>query len=515
MALTIPSTTRLNLPIRRLLPGLLEHSTTPLTGDELDELFDYQGGSTSDSDLTDADGDGEFASQPKRRSPKKKSSSRIIDLGQVLQAPRAAQYSTSTIHRMVKDDDVDLEPEYQRGVVWPVDKQSAVIESIMRHYYVPPILLSVQKKEDDDPSDDTYYVCIDGKQRVSSICNFLDNQIPVKEPSTGRKFWYKEDLALGKTPALTPAQRRKFENEQMTIVIFEGLTEESERDMFSRVQMGVTLSSAEKLGAHLGAWPDFIRQMVKRFIDPTPSLVHDDEGRAMLLVNRGKDYLFMAQIALLILNADVSNYVPTAHTIDAFLKQHAKEEPPRHLRNHMQRTLERYVALANHKRYGACIKPETRLNRVGRPVTKPLSPAEFVYIAFAIFKFPEATVSQLFRLVQGLKQDVRSQFKDVLFNTNVAGTMRRYINSARLEPDAESLRASNGASGSSSTPRKRPRVTSDVTQISSDEEGDVPLSARKPGASRGGLDVNPDAGLEGSPRNPLTNSAPAPQGWRR
>ena len=134
----------------------------------------------------------------------------MLDLGNVLKAPRATQYSSKTIYDMVKDDIIDLEPEYQRGVVWTADKQSAVIESIMRHYYVPPVLLSVQPEKQDG---ELTYVCIDGKQRMSSICAFLDNEIPVKEPSTGRKFWYKEDLAMGKTPALTAAQRRKFDNE--------------------------------------------------------------------------------------------------------------------------------------------------------------------------------------------------------------------------------------------------------------------------------------------------------------
>ena len=481
---------------------LVHYIARRCTGDELDELFDYQPNATSDSDLSDDD-DGAYG-ESSSKARVKKSSTRVLDLGQVLQAPRAAQYSTKTIFEMVKDDIVDLEPEYQRGVVWPVDKQSAIIESIMRHYYVPPILLSVQAQK--DPSDEIMYVCIDGKQRVSSVCNFLDNKIPVREPSTGRRFWYKDDPAEGKTPALTPAQRRKFENEQMTIVIFEGLSEESERDMFSRVQMGVTLSSAEKLGAHLGAWPDFIRQMVKRFIDPTPSLVHDEQGKTMLLVNRGKDYLFMAQIALLILHAHVEHYVPSAHTIDTFLKQHAKDEPPRALRQNMQRTLERYVALANHKRYGACIKPEIKLNRLGRPITKPLSPAEFVYIALMIYKFPDATVSQLFRLVQGLKQDVRSQFKDVLFNSNVAGVMRRYISQARLTPDAESVDTQN-----TSTRNKRVRIDA---AANSEDESDEPLTSRRRTAN-GGLDVNLDAGLfrsnEDSPSyNPLTNASLVP-----
>ncbi|CCF49405.1 hypothetical protein NDA11_000733 [Ustilago hordei] len=471
-------------------------------GDELDELFDYQPNLSSESDLSEDDTTYKSPASGSR-SKIKKASTRILDLGTILKAPRATQYSTRTIYTMVKDDIVDLEPEYQRGVVWTVDKQSAVIESIMRHYYVPPVLLSVQNQVSTE--DELTYVCIDGKQRISSICAFLDNKIPVREPSTSRRFWYKEDLIAGKTPALNAAQRRKFDNEQLTVVEFEGLSDEVERDMFSRVQMGVTLSPAEKLGAHLGPWPDFIRQMVKRFIDPTPSLVHDDEGKSMLIVNRGRDYLFTAQMALLIMNHKIENFVPSASAIDTFLKQHAKDEPSRPLRLTLQRTLERYVALANHPRYGKCIKPETKLNRTGRAMSKPLSPAEFVYIAFLIFKFPNASVSQLYELVQGLKADVRSQFKDVLMNTNIASVMRRYIGTATLTPDAE---GSSGQNGTSQHKRNRAALA-----VGSDENDDLPLSARR--RTSNGLDVNPDAGLfrsvgDSPNRNPLTNFSSAP-----
>ncbi|KAJ1023738.1 hypothetical protein NDA18_004721 [Ustilago nuda] len=473
----------------------------PENGDELDELFDYQPNLSSESDLSEDDTTYKSPASGSR-SKIKKASTRILDLGTILKAPRATQYSTRTIYTMVKDDIVDLEPEYQRGVVWTVDKQSAVIESIMRHYYVPPVLLSVQNQVSTE--DELTYVCIDGKQRISSICAFLDNKIPVREPSTSRRFWYKEDLIAGKTPALNAAQRRKFDNEQLTVVEFEGLSDEVERDMFSRVQMGVTLSPAEKLGAHLGPWPDFIRQMVKRFIDPTPSLVHDDEGKSMLIVNRGRDYLFTAQMALLIMNHKIENFVPSASAIDTFLKQHAKDEPSRPLRLTLQRTLERYVALANHPRYGKCIKPETKLNRTGRAMSKPLSPAEFVYIAFLIFKFPNASVSQLYELVQGLKADVRSQFKDVLMNTNIASVMRRYIGTATLTPDAES---SSGQNGTSQHKRNRAALA-----VASDENDDLPLSARR--RTSNGLDVNPDAGLfrsvgDSPNRNPLANLSSA------
>lgn len=475
-----------------------------LESDELDELFDYQPSVTSVSELSE-DEDADTGSKASTdRIAKQTGSTRVLDLGHVLRAPRAAQYSTRAVYSMVKDEIVDLEPEYQRGFVWSIDKQSALIESIMRHFYVPPVMLSVQQSK--DPKDETTYVCIDGKQRISSICAFLDNQIPLREPSTGYKFWYKEDPANGKTLALTAAQRRKFDNEQLTIVEFEGLTDETERDLFRRVQMGVTLSAAEKLGAHLGAWPEFIRQMVKRYMEPTPSLVHDESGNSFLLVHRGKDYLFMSQMALLILYSDIDHYLPLVSTIETFFKRNIDSDPSRTFRQYMQRTLKRYLALATHPRYGACIKPEIQLNNLGRHVTKPLSPVEFVHIGLLIFKFPDASVSQLFELVQGFKEHLRAQPKEAKFTRAMATTIHRYINTAKLGADVE-------PSAHSSRPK---RARQEESSDSTDQDSDQPMLFRHRNDRSTGLDHNPKAGLflgqtsETPSRNPLTNQKSPP-----
>ncbi|PWZ02025.1 hypothetical protein BCV70DRAFT_198306 [Testicularia cyperi] len=474
---------------------------------ELDELFDYR--PLGNEVPASSDDDSDYG-QTAKRTPRRKPSSLVLDLGHILKAPRATSYSTKSIWDMIKDEIIDLEPEYQRGVVWPAEKQSAVIESIMRHYYVPPILLSMAKQDENDPTQEQRYVCIDGKQRISSICNFLENKIPVKEPRTGRRFWYKEDLGMGRTPALTAAQRRKFENEQLTIVEFQDLNEETERDMFSRVQMGVTLSSAEKLAAHLGEWPDFIREMVKRFIDPTPSIVHDDLGKQRIVVSRGKDYLFMAQIALLILNDKSPQYVPSAAVINTFLKDHAKEPPPRSLRQSMQRTLERYTALANHRKYGSCVEPATRLNSRGVTTMKPIAPAEFVYIAFLIYRFPQATVGQLYNLVEGIKNDVRPQFRDVFMNTTVATALRRYIDNAQL-PRGDGLAPVGTSPGSNANGRKRARPSAAEEDDEEDDDDDLPHEAVRRRSNQVFLEPNSDSGLygsdngQGSSRNPLSN----------
>lgn len=70
--------------------------------------------------------------------------------------------------------------------------------------------------------------------------------IPVRDQTTGQKFYYlpKEEKSQRGIPE---PLRRRFARHQITVVEFTDLTQAQERDMFSRVQMGMTLSPAESM----------------------------------------------------------------------------------------------------------------------------------------------------------------------------------------------------------------------------------------------------------------------------
>lgn len=69
----------------------------------------------------------------------------------------------------------NFEPEYQRkGNVWSDEKKSFLIDSILKNYPMPPIFLHQQI---DSESGATIYNIIDGKQRLSSILQFINNEL--------------------------------------------------------------------------------------------------------------------------------------------------------------------------------------------------------------------------------------------------------------------------------------------------------------------------------------------------
>ena len=71
----------------------------------------------------------------------------------------------------------NFNPKYQRrDSVWDDEKQSFLIDSILRNFPIPPIFLH---QHIDAKDGSTKYDVIDGKQRLTSIRRFIENEIPV------------------------------------------------------------------------------------------------------------------------------------------------------------------------------------------------------------------------------------------------------------------------------------------------------------------------------------------------
>lgn len=69
----------------------------------------------------------------------------------------------------------NFNPEYQRrGDVWTEEKKAFLIDSILKNYPMPPIFLH---QVIDTKTGATKYNVIDGKQRLSAILDFINNNI--------------------------------------------------------------------------------------------------------------------------------------------------------------------------------------------------------------------------------------------------------------------------------------------------------------------------------------------------
>ncbi|MBW3530528.1 DUF262 domain-containing protein [Shewanella sp. NKUCC06_TVS] len=67
----------------------------------------------------------------------------------------------------------NMTPSYQRHSVWSSEQQSLLVDSILKNIPIPPIFL----REHIDKQGKTTFEVIDGKQRLTSIFKFIDNEI--------------------------------------------------------------------------------------------------------------------------------------------------------------------------------------------------------------------------------------------------------------------------------------------------------------------------------------------------
>ena len=84
-------------------------------------------------------------------------------------------WSILEIYRKIKDGILILDPKYQRRDVWRADKQTAFIESLFMGIVVSPIY--VVENLGDNLLDTIKYEVVDGKQRLTSIHKFIDNDL--------------------------------------------------------------------------------------------------------------------------------------------------------------------------------------------------------------------------------------------------------------------------------------------------------------------------------------------------
>lgn len=83
--------------------------------------------------------------------------------------------SIASFHEQNQAKKFNYDPPYQRKSVWSDEKQSYLIDSILRNFPIPPIFL--HRKIDNNTGTTTFDV-IDGKQRLTAIARFINNEIP-------------------------------------------------------------------------------------------------------------------------------------------------------------------------------------------------------------------------------------------------------------------------------------------------------------------------------------------------
>ncbi|OBZ72931.1 hypothetical protein A0H81_07184 [Grifola frondosa] len=361
----------------------------------------------SDSDLTDFDDEDDIPLATQRGLGNGDS----YRIRGALKVPRATTYTTQSLYDQIISEDIGLNAEYQRDVVWPDAKQIGLIDSIFRNFYVPPVIFAV--KYNDDGSE--HRVCIDGKQRLTSIYRFMDGLIPYKDAFSNEKFVFKETGKI-KAKILSDKYRKIFCNKQIVCMEYQDLNGDNEREIFQRVQLGMALTPAEKLQAINSPTARFIRELQTQYVVDGLSQYLDWD------VSRGSDFRGLAMAVYNIEKWPGINTLASLNQVQKWLQQ--PEELDEHFCDKIHATFRIFVALAKDSQYNKCFK----LSGV-----KKVSPVEFMAASLLIAAYKnKLTFAQLSEAIILMRKEVRASEVDIRMNTRVVKPMVAFIKNLKV-----------------------------------------------------------------------------------
>jgi Protein of unknown function DUF262 len=214
-----------------------------------------------------------------------------------------------TIVGRIEGDDINLQPEFQRGEVWTRLKKQRLIDSILRDWHVPPIHVI------ENPNTRKQEV-LDGQQRLVSIRDFVHGEFPVDgtlEPHDD------EILALnGLRYAQLPREwQRRFNQFPIRVFKIVDFQASEPGELFFRLNQPTSLTSAEQRNAFFGP----IREEIKGFVDELGKLGIDKDIFGFSNFRMAYDDV-LSRTALAIERNTISEKITAQDLIELYRRDH-------------------------------------------------------------------------------------------------------------------------------------------------------------------------------------------------
>ena len=147
-------------------------------------------------------------------------------------------WSIVDIYNRIKKNTILFEPDYQRDFTWKTDKIVPFIESLFMGIQVPPVYLSENKQA--SSTDEVSYEVVDGKQRLTTIFRFLNNEITLDR----RYLEYFRYILGGKNKVTIEEENKQLLDDMLSgvidVYVIKGTSPSySKYDIFSRLNKGV------------------------------------------------------------------------------------------------------------------------------------------------------------------------------------------------------------------------------------------------------------------------------------
>lgn len=160
-------------------------------------------------------------------------------------------WSAKQLSGMVKNGKINFDHIIQRSYVWERARKSALIESMILGYPIPAVFA---KRIDDGSGkrgSNTYFI-MDGKQRLSTVKEFLNDEFALSKLTPVTYFDTEEDkevivdISEKKYSELPDGLKDYLNTITFAVTYFDNLTKEEERELFKRLNNGKPLSTKNR-----------------------------------------------------------------------------------------------------------------------------------------------------------------------------------------------------------------------------------------------------------------------------
>ncbi|MCQ4618953.1 DUF262 domain-containing protein [Corynebacterium sp. CCUG 59401] len=167
---------------------------------------------------------------------------------------------------MHQRNELILQPDYQRKVVWPQEAKDSLMETILLGYPIPEIYLEYAT---DAEGNQTVSV-VDGQQRLSALIQYLSNDYSLDSLSDERSLEFREKYFQD----LPEDVRKAFFQYTFPVRKLLNLNDTTVREIFARVnRVNMTLTNQEIRNALLpGRFMDFLRDCVSHSVNQRAGL---------------------------------------------------------------------------------------------------------------------------------------------------------------------------------------------------------------------------------------------------
>ncbi|KAI1791297.1 hypothetical protein LXA43DRAFT_1094676 [Ganoderma leucocontextum] len=323
----------------------------------------------------------------------------VFELGQCLLEPTPSYYTTKELHGLIHEGVIDLNPPYQREIVWPEAKQSRLLDSIWRNYFVPPVVFAVYT----DDEGEKVKCCVDGKQRLTSIQRFFDGQIPYVHPKTKKKWWYTCSTARKQSKLEIPDEDKKeFSEKIIKCVEYDELPHVVERDLFQRVQMGVALTAAEKLQAIPSPRSAWIGELQSRYVYIENSLTQ----KISVTIKRGQDFQLIAGIVYCC-DRLPEHALPLSNSLNTWLSE--LDPPSEQFKGAIRDVFNRFWHIAD----------DERLNTAFAEIKQRVAPVEFIFTGVLLYVLRDRSEEEQAQAIYDMRTGIRDKHHDIRTRSDV------------------------------------------------------------------------------------------------